>query len=214
MKSRNLFVSGMLVLLLVGQAPANTPTSSSVSVQESGMESILNEVNALLASRAAQYGVKIDMAQAKLFQFGQWPAVMVPLSSFSLTNLGLIGLLEIGGPMEVKGIQLPAGSYRMEVSGDLASRQLLLYLRDEFGNRVVSIPVEVNTDVSQMSSGQVETSGTGGGRNSAAVARVIGPAISMNFNLIRTSPYIRNLRICITFVIPIRSGTLTLRFCL
>ena len=210
MKLRILFVSGMLVLLLlVGQGPASKVSSSPAPAQGAEVESLFNEMTALLISRADQYGVKIDPTQAKLFQFDQSPAVIAPITSFSLTNLGLIGLLEVGGPFTVRDTQLPGGLYRLEVGGDLASRELILYLRDESGTRVASIPAsQVRTlSPSQILAAQGEDS------HIEAFSNLIGPNLIFNVVLKRKPSFVKEVDLCLGYMMPFRSTYLSVGWC-
>jgi hypothetical protein len=210
MKLRSLFVAGMLVLLLlVGQAPANKLSGSPAPAQGEAVESIFNEMSALLISRAAQYGVTIDAAQAKLFQLDESAAVIVPVTSFSLTNLGLIGLLEVGGPFIVRDTQLPGGLYRLEVGGDVASRNLILYLRDEAGTRVIGIPASQVKPISpsRSSAAQAEDSQT------EAFSNLIGPNLIFNVVLKRRAPFVKEIDLCLGYMMPFRSSYLSVGWC-
>jgi len=204
-----------MVLLCTGPLLANPPSSSPEPAQGAEVDTLFSALKALLDSRASQYSAHIDTPQAKLFQIGQASAVIAPVQELSLTDLGLLGLLEVGGPFTIQGSQLPPGSYRMELGGTL--QQMLLYLRDSYGNRVVSIPVEFSSSATfQSSGGQVGASRWrwgGGGNNPIGSLRVIGPNININFNLTRTPPFIQNLTTCVGFIIPFSSGAFTIRFC-
>ncbi|MBI3950323.1 MAG: hypothetical protein HY314_07710 [Acidobacteria bacterium] len=224
MKSRNLIASMLLVLLCAGPLLANPSSSSPQPVTKTSavasstepaqgvdVDTLFEALQAILASRASQYSAHIDTPQAKMFQLGQASAVIAPVTELKLTDLGLLGLLEVGGVFTIKGAQLPPGSYRMELGGTL--QQMLLHLRDSFGNRVVSIPVEFNSNMTfQPSGGQLGASGFRD-RFPASPLRVLGPNININFNLTRTAPYIQNLTTCIGFIIPFATGAFTIRFC-
>jgi hypothetical protein len=211
MKIRNLLVSIMMILLCAGPLLASTPPSSPEPDQGTEVNALFAQLKAYLASQASQYQANIDTPQAKMFQLGQSSAVIAPVQTLSLTDLGLIGLLEVGGPFTIKGTQLPGGSYRMELGGTL--QQMQLFLRDSFGNRVVGIPVEFNSNATfQSSGGQAGASGLRD-RLPLTPLRVIGPNININFNLTRTAPFIQNLTTCIGFVIPFSAGAFTIRFC-
>jgi hypothetical protein len=199
------------MLMSAGPLLANTPPSPPEPAQGVEVDQLYAALKAMLESRASQYSAKIDTPQGKLFQIGQASAVIAPVETLNMTDLGLLGLLEVGGPFTIQGTELPPGSYRMELGGTL--QQMLLYLRDSRGNRVVSIPVDFSSNFTfEGFGGQV---GTSGFRNRPPVSplRVIGPNISINFTLTRTPPYIQNLRTCVGFVIPFSSGAFNIRFC-
>lgn len=211
MTLRNLFVSILMIIASAGLVLANGPSSLPEPSQGIEVDQLYAALKAMLESRASQYKAKIDVPQGKLFQIGQASAVIAPVETLSLTDLGLLGLLEVGGPFTIQGMELPPGSYRMELGGTL--QQMLLYLRDVHGNRVVSIPVDFSSTLTF--EGASIQAGASGLRNRPPVSplRVIGPNISINFTLARTPPYIQNLRTCVGFVIPFSSGAFNIRFC-
>lgn len=212
MKLRDLFASMMIVVLSAGPLLASTPASSPEPAEGTEVQVLFNELMAYLASQASQYSATIDAPQAKMFQLGSSPATIAPVESLSLADLGLLGLLEVGGPFTVAGTQLPAGSYRMELGGTL--QQMLLYFRDSYGNRVVSIPVQFSSSATFQSLGSQPGPSASRTRIPITPLRVIGPNINVNFNLTRTPPFVQNLTTCVGFLIPFSAGAFTLRFCL
>lgn len=218
MKFRKLFVFFMLIPMLATPLAVRGASSrpSTSQTQATEVAALFHQLSTMIINQAAQYGVEVDASQAKLFQLGDSPAVIAPITQFDLRNLGLLAFLEVGGPFQVKGTQLPAGFYRMELGGDLETRQLFVALRDEFGQQVVTIPVNVDLNMNgffPFASGQVGATGFGFGRNPLSGLQVIGPNVNISFGLSRVPPFVRNMRICIGFAIPFGFGSLNISFC-
>jgi hypothetical protein len=214
MRVRHFIVSAMLLVIGAGPLAASPLPTPPAPVQgeteNADVAPLVAALKSILDSRAAQYSANIDTVQAKLFQIGETSAFIAPVTEMKLTDLGLLGILEVAGNFKVKGTELPAGSYRMELGGTLS--QMQLYFRDTFGNRVMSIPVEFSSNITFYgSSGQVGASAIR--RPPITPLRVIGPNININFNLTRTPPYVSNINTCIGFLIPFSSGAFTIRFC-
>ncbi|MCS6804369.1 MAG: hypothetical protein RMM98_03735 [Acidobacteriota bacterium] len=213
MKVRYIIVSAMLLMIGAGPLAAGPVSSSPTPVQSEAENAdvapLVAALMAVLEGRASQYRARVDTVQAKLFQIGETSAVIAPVTELSLTDLGLLGILEVAGNFKVRGTDLPAGSYRMELGGTLS--QMQLHFRNSFGQRVMSIPVEFYSNVTFNGSGQAGASALR--RPPLTPLRVIGPNVNINFNLTRTPPYVSNVNTCIGFFIPFSSGTFTIRFC-
>ncbi len=215
MRFRHIIASILLVMLAAGPLMAQSQSNApDMPAQGAEVTPLIDALKAILSSRASQYNAHVDTIQAKLFQIGETSAVIAPVTELSLVDLGLLGLLEVGGSFTVQGTELPPGSYRMELGGTL--QQMQLYLRDSFGNRVLSIPVQFSSNITFYGTSNQIGASSWFRRPSTPVAalQVIGPNININFGLTRTPPYVQNVRTCIGFLIPFSSGSFTIQFCL
>jgi hypothetical protein len=172
------------------------------------LESLFDTLQTLLQSRAGKLGMAIDPSQSKMFVIGTSPAVLTPTSIFNPATLGAVGLMETARPFSVRGKDLAAGLYRLEIGGNPITKKMALNLRDEFGNLAASLSA---TEVKVI---PVPRTTLAGGVNAAQLPFGLqGPTIGLNVVLSSVAPFFKIVP-CIGFLVPTTFAVLQVGFCL
>lgn len=172
----------------------------------SGLEgetgTVFGQVRSLISNTASRLNVSVDPNQAKLFQIGNAPIVVAPAT----TGFPTLGAMELGTPMNIDGVLLPPGSYKLDL--DFSTRKVLF--RDPMGliRAQMDARIEPVAGPSAMTQGPLALTVTSTCQAATsseeplepmAFMGCIGPTISFSLTFIPVPPFVLLLT-CIGFL--------------